>query len=130
MPVKESASKENTKVVFILAVPISILAGFLGIGPGFLLVPTLILFGFKPKRAAGINAFSATPASFSVFIPHLSTAQIDLKLAIPLFFVGALGTFGGAGITSNYVSNERLAQIFGTLIILVTLCKISTLIKW
>lgn len=58
----------------ILAVPISILAGILGIGPGFLLMPTLILLGFAPIFAAGMNAFAVTLPSFSALIPHLPTA--------------------------------------------------------
>ncbi len=45
-----------------------------GVGPGFLLTPTLILVGFEPKKAAGINAFAVTPPSFSALIPHLATA--------------------------------------------------------
>ena len=58
-----------------LAVPISVLAGFLGIGPGFLLMPTLIIVGFDPKVAAAINAFAVTPPSFSALLPHLATAE-------------------------------------------------------
>lgn len=60
-PVQERpAGKENFKLALILAVPISILAGLLGIGPGFLLMPTLIFVGFQAKKAAGINAFAVT----------------------------------------------------------------------
>ena len=56
--------------------------GFLGIGPGFLLMPTLILVGFNAKMAAGINAFAVCPPSFSSLIPHIGTAQWDIDLAL------------------------------------------------
>jgi uncharacterized membrane protein YfcA len=112
----------------IIAIPISILAGFLGIGPGFLLMPTLILLHFEPKRAAGINAFAVTPPSFSALIPHWSTMQIDWGLTGVLLVVGAVGAFVGARITSLYVPSGRLKQMFGVLIVIMTLYKIYTLL--
>ncbi|MEM2558054.1 MAG: sulfite exporter TauE/SafE family protein [Nitrososphaerota archaeon] len=126
-PVKERMGKENFRVAIILAIPISILSGFLGVGPGFLLMPTLILVGFDPKRAAGINAFAVTPPSFSSLIPHLPTAQWNITLTLLLLIVGALGSFAGARITSLYIPSKRVKQIFGVLIVVMTLYKIYTL---
>ncbi|MEM0329167.1 MAG: sulfite exporter TauE/SafE family protein [Nitrososphaerota archaeon] len=111
-PVKERMGKENFRVAIILAIPISILSGFLGVGPGFLLMPTLILVGFDPKRAAGINAFAVTPPSFSSLISHLPTAQWNITLTLSLLVVGALGSFAGARITSLYIPSKRIKQIF------------------
>ena len=128
IPVKETGRGENMTLAIVFAIPISILAGLLGIGPGFLLMPTLILLGFEPIKAAGINAFAVTPPSFSALVPHLSTAILDLRLTIILLVVGACGAFGGARITSLYIPGERLKQIFGVLIVIMTAYKIYTLI--
>jgi uncharacterized membrane protein YfcA len=128
-PTSGRAVKENFRFALILAVPISILAGFLGIGPGFLLMPTLIVLGFEPKRAAGINAFAVTPPSFSALVPHLATAVIDIKLTLLLLLVGAVGAFLGARLTSLYVPGDRLKQLFGILIVIMTVYKIYTLFK-
>ncbi len=38
------------------AVPISVFAGFLGVGPGFLLMPTLTLVGYSARLAAATNS--------------------------------------------------------------------------
>lgn len=127
-PAKEQQKKENFKLAFVLAVPISILAGFLGVGPGFLLMPTLILLGFDPKKAAGINAWAVTPPSFSALIPHLKTAQISWNLTAVLLVIGALGSFLGARITSLYIPGQRVKQIFGVLILITTLYKVYTLL--
>jgi uncharacterized membrane protein YfcA len=127
-PVKGTQQEEKFKIAIIWAIPISILAGFLGIGPGFLLMPTLILLGFEPKRAAGINAFAVTPPSFSALLPHLSTAQFDVKLTIALLIVGGVGAFAGARITSLYVPSKRLKQLFGILIVIMTLYKVYSLL--
>jgi len=59
-------------------------------------MPTLILVGFDPKRAAGINSFAVTPPSFSALIPHWRTMQIDWQLAGILLVVGAIGSLGRA----------------------------------
>jgi len=128
-PVKAGEETKNMlRNVLLLAVPISILAGFLGIGPGFLLMPTLILLGYEPKKAAGINALAVTPPSFSALVPHLSTAIWDLNLTITLLLVGSLGAFVGARLTSLYMPSDRLKQLFGILIIVMTAYKIYTLI--
>ncbi len=128
-PVKASTDgKENFALALVLAVPISILAGFLGVGPGFLLLPTLILVGFEPKRAAGINAFAVTPPSFSALVPHLSSAVWDPTLTLSLLLIGAAGAFLGARLTSLYLPGARLKQLFGLLIVVMTAYKLYTLL--
>ncbi len=127
-PVKEDEEKtENYRMALVLAVPISILAGLLGIGPGFLLMPTLILLGFEAKRAAGINAFAVTLPSFSALIPHLGTAVWIPLLTISLILAGTVGSFAGARISSLYLPSNRLKQLFGVLIVVMTAYKIYTL---
>ena len=90
-----AASNADLRLALLLAAPISVFAGMLGVGPGFLLLPTLILVGFESKRAAAINALAVTPPSFSALIPHLATARVDLGLAALLLVVGAAGSFFG-----------------------------------
>lgn len=96
----------------------------LGVGPGFLLLPTLMLVGFEPKRAAAINALAVTPPSFSALIPHVATAKVDPSLGLLLVVVGAVGAFVGARITSLYVPGKRLKQGFGVLIVVMTSYKL------
>jgi uncharacterized membrane protein YfcA len=128
-PIQEKPSgTENFRLVLILAVPISVLSGFLGVGPGFLLMPTLMIAGFNAKKAAGINALAVTPPSFSALVPHLATARFDPLLTATLLVVGAAGSFIGARATSLYMPSARIKQLFGILIIIVTLYKIYTLL--
>ena len=125
---EERAQGGNLKAALILAIPISIVSGLLGVGPGFLLMPTLILLGFASKKAAGINALAVTPPSFSALIPHMGTASIDTTLAAVLIVVGAAGSFLGARLTSLYVPGQRLKQSFGVPIVVVTAYKIFTMV--
>jgi len=115
-------------VALLLAAPISVLSGLLGVGPGFLLMPTLVLVGIEPKRAAAINAFAVTPPSFSALIPHLSMAKFDPTLTLALLIAGASGSFLGARLTSLYVPGQRLKQLFAFLIVAVTLYKLVTMV--
>ena len=121
-----AAASPRPRLALVLAVPISVLSGFLGVGPGFLLLPTLILTGTAPKRAAAVNAVAVTPPSFSALIPHVRTAQWDATLAIPLIVAGTLGAFLGARLTSRYVAGATLKRMFAVLIVLVTLYKLSS----
>ncbi len=75
-----------------------------------------------------MNAFAGCPPSFSALIPHIPTAQWDMGLALPLLVAGAVGAFAGARITSLYVPSGRIRQIFGVLIVIMTLYKIYTLV--
>ena len=122
-------AEPDLKLALLLAVPISVAAGMLGVGPGFLLLPTLILVGFEPKHAAAINALAVTPPSFSALIPHIATARVDLTLAAVLIVVGAAGSFFGARITSLYVPGKRLKQGFGVLIVVMTAYKLFQILS-
>ncbi len=128
-PVKKTATEENFKAAAFLSIPISILSGFLGVGPGFLLMPSLIVLGFEPKKAAGINAFAVCPPSFSALIPHIATAHWNIHMTVILVIVGSIGSFYGARLTSRHVSNERIKQLFGVLIVVTTMYKIYTLLR-
>ncbi len=128
-PVKErEVGHENFRLALALAVPISILSGLLGVGPGFLLLPTLILVGFETKHAAGMNAVAVTPPSFSALLPHLSTAHFDAGLTLILLVVGAAASFTGARISTRFVPGARLKQAFGVLIVVMTAYKLAALV--
>lgn len=127
-PVRERAGHEAFRTALVLAAPISILSGLLGVGPGFLLMPTLVIVGFPTKRAAGINAFAVTPPSFSALVPHLPAAIWDPALTIALIAVGGAGSFIGATIASRLVPAVRLKQLFGVLIVAMTAYKIALLL--
>lgn len=127
-PILEKPADENVMVAYLLAVPISILSGLLGVGAGFLLVPALILVGFDAKKAAGINAVAVTPSSFSYLIPHIGTAQLSWNLVFPLLLVGAIGSFLGARMTSLYVPVVHIRRLFAVLIVVTALIKLWTLL--
>lgn len=131
-PVSESAVEAagpNLRLAVLLTVPIAIMAGLLGVGPGFLLMPALILVGYEPKKAAGITAVAVTLPSFTALIPHVGTAQVDLSLAAVLVMVGAAGSFLGARLTSRFVSGPTLKRAFGILVVVMTAVKLVSILS-
>jgi uncharacterized membrane protein YfcA len=96
----------------ILAIPIAVFSTFVGAGVGFLLVPTLIAFGFEPKRAAGTNAVVVVAQSASALAFHLPHAQLNLMLTATLLTVGALGAYLGARLTSLRLTNQQFKYVF------------------
>ncbi len=128
-PERDPNAAPNLRLALVLSVPIAIAAGMLGVGPGFLLMPALILVGYSPKVAAGVTAVAVTLPSFTALIPHIATAQIDWPQAAWLLVAGAAGSFIGARLTSRFVSGPLLKRIFGILIVVMTAVKVATLVS-
>jgi len=128
-PAKPGCDHPRYKLLLVWAVPISVLSGLLGVGPGFLLLPTMILLCVEPKHAAAMTAVAVTPPSFSALLPHLSSAHFDAQLTMLLVLAGAAGSFLGARLTSLYLPGVRVKQLFGVLIVLMTGYKIYTLLR-
>lgn len=128
-PAEQGCGHPRQKLVLALAVPISIASGLLGVGPGFLLLPAMIIFCYEPKHAAAINAVAVTLPSFSSLLPHLSTARLDMSLTLYLVIAGAAGSFLGARITSLWLPGAKLKKLFGVLIVATTAYKLWTLLR-
>ena len=103
------------------AVPISVFAGFLGVGPGFLLMPTLTLVGYSARLAAATNAVAVTLPSFSAFAGHLATARFDWPTVIVTSIAAVVGAWLGARFTAGKVKSATLSRIFAVLLVALAL---------
>lgn len=99
------------------AAPISVFAGFLGVGPGFLLMPTLTLVGYSARLAAATNSVAVTLPSFSAFASHLGTATFDWPTVIVTSVAGMAGAWLGARFTAGTVRSVTLSRIFAIALI-------------
>jgi uncharacterized protein len=127
-PVSAVPTRARFQLAVALAIPIAVLSGLLGVGPGFLLLPTLVLVGVEVKHAAAMTAIAVTPPSFTALLPHLSTAEWDPTLTVSLVIAGVAGSFLGARITSLYVPATWVKQLFAILIVVVTAYKVVTIL--
>ena len=96
----------------VAAAPISVFAGFLGVGPGFLLMPTLTIVGYSARLAAATNSVAVTLPSFSAFASHLGTATFDWPTVIVTSVAATIGAWLGARFTAGKVKSATLSRIF------------------
>jgi uncharacterized protein len=107
--------------VLLIAAPVAALSGLLGVGPGFLLVPIMIFFGFSSRSAAALNAVAVVPSSFVALIPHLKHASINTEIAFPV----ALACAGGA-LLGGYLSSTRISEVALRRLFVVVILSLST----
>lgn len=117
-PEEESSVGDRERVVAVgLGVAIGAFAGFLGVGPGFLMMPTLVLLGYSARVAAATNALVVTLPSFSAFAAHLGTAQFDWGLVIVTSAAAVAGAQMGANFMAKRVGSRTLSRLFAVLLI-------------
>lgn len=101
-----------------------LLAGFLGAGGGFLVVPALVLVGrVGMRRAVGTSLAIITVQAITGFISHADTLPTETALIPTLAVAAAVGAFLGAR-WSHRVDPSTLRSAFGVLILGVALFEI------
>lgn len=76
----------------ILGALISVLSGFFGVGGGFILTPTLMLFGFSPIEAITTSLLFSIGTSISGISAHIKMKNILLKQGLILGMSGMAAT--------------------------------------
>lgn len=107
---------------------IGVFAGLLGVGPGFLLMPALVLFGYTARLAAATNSVIVTLPSFSAFATHLPDARFDWTLLILTSIAAVIGAQAGATFMAKRVKSLTLSRVFATALILLAVQRVSVLV--
>ena len=102
-----------------LGLGIGAIAGLLGIGGGFLIVPFLIWLGYPTKTAAATTAFTVVFSSATGFLGHLAVGHFDWLLMVPAAAAVILGSQLGARFMHARMQPRRLKQMFGVLLLFV-----------
>jgi len=96
---------------------IGFIAGLLGVGGGFLIVPLLIALGYPTKRAAATSAFVVVFSSFSGFLGHVAGGHFEPRLMILSLTAVIIGSQAGAVIMRDRMRPRRLKQMFGVVLL-------------
>lgn len=102
----------------ILSAIIGVFAGFLGVGPGFLMMPALVFLGYTARLAAATNSVIVTLPSFSAFLTHLPEAQFDWIMLALTSITAVIGAQMGARFMARRVKSLTLSRIFALALIL------------
>lgn len=121
-------SKPSTEVhgrsvfkALIAGMIVGLLTGFLGVGGGFLIVPTLTFFGgLSMKRAIGTSLLVITINSVAGLAGHLTRGTFDPQLTSLVVLLATAGTFAGTRL-SHRVSPVSLSRVFSIFVLTVAM---------
>ncbi len=102
---KAKTNYQKPWILIVLGIIIGLLAGLLGVGGGNMLLPILILLGYKPKRVAVAVSFAVPLSAFTSFLSYASFVKMDWIL----LSVATLGAILG-GYIGNYLMHFKLSQ--------------------
>ncbi len=127
---KKAAITDTTRVKGgIISAGIGVLAGILGVGPGFLMVPTLVLLGMTTRIAAATNSVIVTVPSFTAFFMHLSTmGHIDVLVYVATSIAAVAGAWLGARFMAKRVKSKTLSYLFAAALVLLALQRVVMLL--
>ena len=109
--------RRSRRLTNIASAPIGVFSGFLGVGPGFLLVPTMVAVGFSTRLAAATNSLAVVLPSFAGFGTHLQSARLDWTTVIATCAVGVVTSYFGARFMVRKVRSRPLAILFALVMI-------------
>ncbi len=113
----------------VIGTGIGVFAGFLGVGPGFLMMPTLALLGYTARIAAATNSLVVTLPSFSAFAAHWTTAQFDATLLVTTSITSIVGAQLGAAFMVRRVKSKTLELAFAGLLIVLAVQRVYLLLR-
>lgn len=105
-----------------------ILAGFLGVGGGFIRMPMLVyLVGVPTHVAVGTDLFEIIISAGFGTITHALKGNVDILMALVMHTGAAIGAQIGA-ISTRYFAGPRIRLLFSTLPLLGAILVIITLL--
>jgi uncharacterized membrane protein YfcA len=115
---KTTAISTNKIQLIIMGLLIGIVTGFLGAGGGFLIIPTLLIFGgLQMKQAVGTSLLIIACNSLIGFSGDvINHVHIDFKLLLLLASLAIIGIIIGTQI-SKKMDGNKLKPIFGWFIL-------------
>ena len=112
---------------YLISLGIGIIAAILGLGGGFLYVPTLtMVFGADPKTAIGTSLAIIVFTSLSASYWYRKQGVILFRVAFILLIPSILGSVAGSYLTTM-VDDRLLVAIF---CIMLTLISLEMLVPW
>lgn len=111
------SEKLNIPLIIIQALVVGIITGLIGVGGGFLIVPSLVLLaGISMKRAIGTSLLIIALNSFSGFIGYMGMVEIPWNFLLKFSAFSVLGIIIGSSLV-KYVPQEKLKKIFAIFLI-------------
>ncbi len=114
-PVQESTVQSSVSPlkISLAGLAIGLVAGFVGAGGGFLIVPALLFLAQTPiKKAIGTSLFIVALQSLIGFLGDVGQQDINYTILLTFTACSLLGVFIGNRL-SKVISGEKMKTIFG-----------------
>ena len=96
------------------------LAGYFGIGGGFLIVPTMMFSGgLSIVDAIGTSLVSVSAFGFTTATNYIAAGNVDLSIALIFVFGGIVGGLAGIKMMDK-IPQELLSKIFAGVLFLIS----------
>lgn len=111
-------SKKNYFILVIIGSIVGIITGFLGVGGGFLIIPSLIIYAKIPMKKAVLSSlFIISLNSLIGFLGSENLKVLKWNFLLEFTLFSSVGIFVGIYLKGK-ISNEKLKPIFGLFILL------------
>ncbi|WP_101296090.1 sulfite exporter TauE/SafE family protein [Halegenticoccus soli] len=105
-------------LVLVVGVGIGTLSGFLGVGGGFLMVPSLIYgIGISKSVAVGTDIFQIAGSSAFGSVRYLQQGAVHFSVVLPLLSGSVFGSYVGSRLT-DLVDEQALMGYFAMVLLL------------
>lgn len=100
-------------------IAVGVLTGVVGVGGGFLIIPSLVLLsGLSMKHAIGTSLSIVAIKSFAGFAGYAGSVEIDFNLILSFSAIAIGASFVGS-MVGQRLSGEKLKKGFGVFLVLV-----------
>jgi uncharacterized membrane protein YfcA len=111
--IKEEYQKLNYRKIFFQGILIGLIAGFVGAGGGFLIIPALVILSKLPmKEAVGTSLVIIAAKSLIGFFGEGEATAIDWQFLITISAFAIIGIFIGTAL-SKKIDGAKLKPAFG-----------------
>lgn len=111
----------NAAVIALVAIPVGVLTGLVGVGGGFLIVPALVLLARLPiKQAVGTSLLVIAMNSFVGFAGYLDQAEVQWGFMAAFTAVAVVGILVGTHLV-QFVSQSALKRAFAIFLLFMSL---------
>lgn len=115
---------EPTTILILLVIGVfaGMLSGFVGVGGGIIIVPSLVFFlGFTQHQAQGTSlAMMIPPIGFMAVYNYYKAGDVNLKAAAILCLTFFVGAYFGSKISLK-LDQVQVKRIFGVVMLLVSI---------
>ena len=114
-------NRYNYPLIVLQGILIGLFTGFVGIGGGFLIIPTLVLLVKLPmKKAVATSLFIIALKSLIGFLGDLENLEINWSFLLRFTAISTLGIFLGIYF-SSFIKGEKLKTYFGWLLLILSI---------